>query len=91
MQVQRRIMLCGQHVLHDRRTKAAQAKCPRADPEAPWQLVSLRQVAQQAQHGSFESLEDFATAVRVTVKAICMASDTQQEYQSQHSECAFSG
>ena len=91
MQVQRRIILCGQYLLHDRRTEAAQAKCPGADPEAPWQLVSLRQVAQQAQHGAFESLEDFAKAVRVTVKAICAATDTQQEYQSQHSESAFAG
>lgn len=86
MQVQRRIQFCGQSLLHDRRVRAAQAKCPGADPDAPRQLVSLRQVAKQAQRGGFKFLEDFAKAVRVTVKGICSAAELRQTGQVPQSE-----
>ena len=87
VQVQRRIQSCGRSLLHDRRIRAAQATCPGADPHAPQQLVSLRQVAKQAQRGGFKSMNDFAKAVRVTVKAICSAAGARQADQSSQSDC----
>lgn len=107
VQVQRRLKLCGQQLLRDRRIKCAQASvtADKADPIAlradssiaragaqhPKQVVSLAAVAQHAQQGCFESMDAFAEAVRSAVASICGAVEARLRRQSRHSKGSMPG
>ena len=105
MQVQRRLKLCGQQLLTDRRIKCACASVTadkadmtaiRADPsiamagsENPKQVMTLVAVAQHAQQGCFEGMDAFAEAVRGAVASICSAVEARLRRQSRHSRVAY--
>ena len=107
MQVQRRLKLCGQQLLKDRRIKCTQAPATTnradptaagadlsiagADPDGPTQMVSLAAVAQRAQHGQFDSLEAFAEAVRQAVASICQSVEDRVKRQGRHSKLGQAG
>ena len=107
VQVQRRLKLCGQQLLRDRRIKCAQASVTadkadpialRADPniaragsQCPKQVVSLAAVAQHAQQGCFESMDAFAEAVRSAVASICSVVEARLRRQSRHSTGGMPG
>ncbi len=107
MQVQRRLKLCGEQLLNDRRIKCAQAPVTanRADPTAarddlsttgadaggPKQVASLAAVAQRAQHGQFDSLEAFAEAVRQIVASVCQSVEDRVKHQGRHSKPGQAG
>ncbi|KAL3131265.1 hypothetical protein ABBQ38_000562 [Trebouxia sp. C0009 RCD-2024] len=81
-EVQRRIRLCGQRLLTDRRIKCAQAPerasameppSPGATPNSSTPLTTLAAVAQHAQQGQFHSMQAFVRAVRKAVVGTCLA------------------
>ncbi|KAL0019633.1 hypothetical protein WJX77_006506 [Trebouxia sp. C0004] len=92
-EVQRRLKLCGQQLLNDRRIKCAQApvtanradpNAARADPDSPKQIVSLAPVAQRAQRGQFDNLDAFAEAVRHTVISVCQSVEDRGKRHGRH-------
>ena len=100
LQVQRRLNLCGQQLLTDRRIKCAQAPVTAsrtdpaaagADPDGPKQVISLAAVAQRAQRGQFDSLEAFAGAVRQAVASICQSVEGRVKRQGKHSKPGQAG
>ncbi|KAL0047680.1 hypothetical protein WJX82_009150 [Trebouxia sp. C0006] len=106
-EVQRRLKLCGQQLLDDRRIKCAQAPgtayradpaAARADlstagaePDGPRPVISLAAVAQRAQHGHFDRLEAFAEAVRQSVASICQSVEDRLKRQGRHSKPGQAG
>ncbi len=107
MQVQRRLKLCGQQLLDDRRIKCAQApgtayradpaaaradlSTAGADPDGPRPVIPLAAVAQRAQHGQFDRLEAFAEAVRQSVASICQSVEDRLKRQGRHSKPGQAG
>ena len=100
LQVQRRIRLCGQRLLTDRRIKCAQAPVRAsamdqtllgATANSPIHLTTLAAVAQHAQQGHFHSLQAFAGAVRRAVAGTCLAVEDRVARQIRQGRPASTG
>ena len=100
LQVERRIRLCGQRLLTDRRIKCAQApvrasamdqNLPGATANSPIPLTTLAVVAHHAQQGHFHSLQAFAGAVRRAIAGLCRAVEDRAARQIRQGRPAGSG